>query len=103
MNNKAVETIGVTPVECLFVGNLSIICAKSDLELLFAPFGLVKAEIRYDSKFVPFGFVTFQSIDHARAAMETRQCNQVHGRKFKYLNNVFEARAIVKLYHIDFV
>ncbi len=82
--SKTTETIGVKPVDCLFVGNLSILCTSSDLDRLFSPFGLIRAEIRCDSNFVPFGFVTFETIDHARAAMETRQGTLVHGRMLRY-------------------
>ena len=81
--NSAVEYVGATPEDCLFVGNLSIRTSKQHLISAFEPYGLINAEVRHDQQFAPFGFVTFSSIGHAATAIQALCGFVVNGRQCK--------------------
>lgn len=81
--NDFVEYVGATPVDCLFVGNLSIRTSKQHLISVFEQYGLISAEIRHDQQFIPFGFVKFPTAEHAGAAMQALNGSVLNGRKLK--------------------
>ena len=68
---------------CLYVGDLSIRCMSSDLELLFGGLdGQGSVEVKLESG---FAFVLFPFQEAAQNALNELQGFILHGRKLRYV------------------
>lgn len=76
-----------TPTYCLFVGDLSLFCNESDLQVAFSPFGEI-SEVRMKrnkvtKRHLSYGFVEYTQPNAAVAAMNEMNGKLLNGRALK--------------------
>ncbi|RKP03134.1 hypothetical protein CXG81DRAFT_1780, partial [Caulochytrium protostelioides] len=82
-----VEAPQSTPTTTLFLGNLPFNCSETDIDSAFSSFGSI-ASIRLPTsretgEFRGFGYVSFNDVATAKAALDAMNGEYIHGRSMR--------------------